>query len=137
MSKYLFIILANLRRHNLILKLYFLITNKTSFLFRDYIKIIVSQIVKGVAIACKLYSITKSLLLKDSSKVSCYLFSRIFFMVFFFLAVHFFLIKQILISILCYPLIFILNRLQKNTLTHNCVCRFQKQFRKDLLHNTF
>tara|TARA_R110001592_G_scaffold38190_7_gene126284 strand:+ start:2913 stop:4400 length:1488 start_codon:yes stop_codon:yes gene_type:complete len=62
-------------------------TNKTSFLFRDYFEIIVAQIVIGVAIVCQPHIITKSLLLKDSSKVNSYLFSGIFFMVFFFLVV--------------------------------------------------
>ncbi len=41
----------------------------SSFLFRDYFEIIVTQVVFGVAIVCQPHIITKSLLLKDSSKV--------------------------------------------------------------------
>ena len=62
-------------------------TNKTSFLFRDYFEIILAQIVIGVAVVCQPHIITKSLLLKDSSKVNSYLASGIFFMIFFFLVV--------------------------------------------------
>ena len=62
-------------------------TNPSSFLFRDYFEIIFTQIVIGVAIVCQPHIITKSLLLKDSSKVNTYLFSGIAFMVIFFLVV--------------------------------------------------
>ena len=62
-------------------------TNPSSFLFRDYFEIIVTQIVIGVAIVCQPHIITKSLLLKDSSKVNSYLFSGIAFMTIFFLVV--------------------------------------------------
>ena len=62
-------------------------TNKKSFLFRDYWEIILAQIVIGVAVVCQPHIITKSLLLKDSTKVNKYLFSGIFFMIFFFLVV--------------------------------------------------
>lgn len=62
-------------------------TNPSSFLFRDYFEIIVTQIVIGVAIVCQPHIITKSLLLKDSSKVNTYLFSGIAFMVIFFFVV--------------------------------------------------
>lgn len=62
-------------------------TNSSSFLFRDYFEIIVTQIVIGVAIVCQPHIITKSLLLKDSSKINTYLFSGIAFMVIFFLVV--------------------------------------------------
>ncbi|MEO8773369.1 MAG: sodium:solute symporter [Gelidibacter sp.] len=61
--------------------------NPTSFLFRDYFEIIVTQIIIGVAIVCQPHIITKSLLLKDSSKVNTYLFSGIAFMIIFFLVV--------------------------------------------------
>ena len=62
-------------------------TNKTSFLFRDYFEIIITQIVIGVAIVCQPHIITKSLLLKDSSKINTYLASGIIFMIVFFLVV--------------------------------------------------
>ena len=62
-------------------------TNTESFLFRDYFEIIVTQIVIGVAIVCQPHIITKSLLLKDSSKINTYLFSGIAFMIVFFLVV--------------------------------------------------
>lgn len=62
-------------------------TNKTSFLFRDYFEIIVAQIVIGVAVVCQPHIITKSLLLKDSSKINTYLTSGIIFMIVFFLVV--------------------------------------------------
>ncbi|RLJ96818.1 sodium/pantothenate symporter [Tenacibaculum discolor] len=61
--------------------------NPKSFLFRDYFEIIVAQIIIGVAIVCQPHIITKSLLLKDASKVNKYLFSGIVFMVVFFLVV--------------------------------------------------
>ncbi|MBU2938996.1 sodium:solute symporter [Lacinutrix sp. C3R15] len=62
-------------------------TNASSFLFRDYFEIIVTQIIIGVAIVCQPHIITKSLLLKDSSKINSYLFSGIAFMIVFFLVV--------------------------------------------------
>ncbi|GGW56236.1 sodium/pantothenate symporter [Winogradskyella epiphytica] len=62
-------------------------TNPDSFLFRDYFEIILAQIVIGVAIVCQPHIITKSLLLKDSSKINTYLFSGIAFMIVFFLVV--------------------------------------------------
>ncbi|QFZ54640.1 sodium:solute symporter [Oceanihabitans sp. IOP_32] len=62
-------------------------TNASSFLFRDYFEIIVAQVVIGVAIVCQPHIITKSLLLKDPSKINTYLFSGISFMIIFFLVV--------------------------------------------------
>jgi len=62
-------------------------TNSSSFLFRDYFEIILTQIIIGVAIVCQPHIITKSLLLKDSSKINTYLFSGIAFMIVFFLVV--------------------------------------------------
>lgn len=62
-------------------------TNTSSFLFRDYFEIIITQIVIGVAVVCQPHIITKSLLLKDSSKINTYLFSGISFMIIFFLVV--------------------------------------------------
>ena len=62
-------------------------TNESSFLFRDYFEIIITQIVIGVAIVCQPHIITKSLLLKDSSKINTYLASGIIFMIVFFLVV--------------------------------------------------
>lgn len=62
-------------------------TNTSSFLFRDYFEIIVAQVVIGVAIVCQPHIITKSLLLKDPSKINTYLFSGISFMIIFFLVV--------------------------------------------------
>ncbi|RSK41884.1 sodium:solute symporter family transporter [Mangrovimonas spongiae] len=61
--------------------------NTTSFLFRDYFEIIIVQAIIGVAIVCQPHIITKSLLLKDSSKINKYLFSGIMFMIVFFLVV--------------------------------------------------
>ena len=62
-------------------------TNETSFLFRDYFEIIFAQIVIGVAIVCQPHIITKSLMLKNPSKVNMYLLSSIFFMSIYFLVV--------------------------------------------------
>jgi sodium/pantothenate symporter len=62
-------------------------TNESSFLFRDYFEIIFVQIVIGVAIVCQPHIITKSLMLKNPSKVNMYLFSSIFFMLIYFLVV--------------------------------------------------
>jgi len=62
-------------------------TNETSFLFRDYFEIIVTQIVIGVAIVCQPHIITKSLLLKDPTKINKYLLSGILCMIVFFLVV--------------------------------------------------
>lgn len=62
-------------------------TNSSSFLFRDYFEIIITQIIIGVAIVCQPHIITKSLLLKDATKINSYLFSGIVFMIVFFLVV--------------------------------------------------
>ncbi|MGO4905676.1 sodium:solute symporter family transporter [Flavobacterium sp. W20_MBD1_R3] len=62
-------------------------TNESSFLFRDYFEIIFAQIVIGIAIVCQPHIITKSLMLKNPSKVNMYLFSSIFFMTVYFLVV--------------------------------------------------
>ena len=62
-------------------------TNPSSFLFRDYFEIIVTQVIIGVAIVCQPHIITKSLLLKDAKKINSYLFSGIVFMIVFFLVV--------------------------------------------------
>lgn len=62
-------------------------TNSQSFLFRDYFEIVVVQIVIGIAIVCQPHIITKSLLLKDQTKVNSYLFSAIAVMVVFFMVV--------------------------------------------------
>ncbi|MBX9886375.1 MAG: sodium:solute symporter [Flavobacteriaceae bacterium] len=62
-------------------------TNESSFLFRDYFEIIFAQIVIGVAIVCQPHIITKSLMLKNPSKVNMYLLSSIFFMSIYFLVV--------------------------------------------------
>lgn len=62
-------------------------TNPNSFLFRDYFEIIFAQIIIGIAIVCQPHIITKSLMLKDQSKINSFLFSGIFFMIFFFLVV--------------------------------------------------
>lgn len=59
-------------------------TNASSFLFRDYFEIIFCQIVIGIAVVCQPHIITKSLLLKDQSKINSYLFSGIVFMLVFF-----------------------------------------------------
>nr|WP_299032403.1 hypothetical protein [uncultured Tenacibaculum sp.] len=45
-------------------------TNPSSFLFRDYFEIIVTQMIIGVAIVCQPHIITKSLLLKDAKKIN-------------------------------------------------------------------
>ncbi|MGJ5641344.1 sodium:solute symporter family transporter [Formosa sp. S-31] len=62
-------------------------TNRTSFLFRDFFEIVVVQIVIGIAIVCQPHIITKSLLLKDQTKVNSYLFSAIAVMLVFFMVV--------------------------------------------------
>ncbi len=49
------------------------LTNSSSFLFRDFFEIVVSQIVIGVAIICQPHIITKSLLIKSDSGVKKYL----------------------------------------------------------------
>ena len=48
-------------------------TNDSSFLFRDYFEIIVTQAIVGVAIVCQPHILTKSLLLKKDSDVNKYL----------------------------------------------------------------
>lgn len=62
-------------------------TNSSSFLFRDFFEIVVVQIVIGIAIVCQPHIITKSLLLKDQTKVNSYLFSAIAVMLVFFMVV--------------------------------------------------
>jgi sodium/pantothenate symporter len=59
-------------------------TNETSYLFRDYYEIVLSQIVIGVAIVCQPHIITKSLLLKDQKKVNVFLVSAIAFLIVYF-----------------------------------------------------
>lgn len=48
-------------------------TNETSFLFRDFFEIVVTQIIIGIAIICQPHIITKSLLLKSEKDVNKYL----------------------------------------------------------------
>jgi sodium/pantothenate symporter len=48
-------------------------TNARSFLFRDYVEIVLAQIVVGVAVICQPHIITKSLLLKHDRDVNRYL----------------------------------------------------------------
>lgn len=49
------------------------LTNSSSFLFRDFFEIVISQIVIGVAIICQPHIITKSLLIKSDAGVKKYL----------------------------------------------------------------
>ncbi len=49
------------------------LTNQKSFLFRDFVEIILAQIVVGVAIVCQPHIITKSLLLKSDRDTNRYL----------------------------------------------------------------
>lgn len=63
-------------------------TNTKSFLFRDYFEIIFCQMVVGIAIVCQPHIMTKSLLLKDPTKVNSYLFFAIASMsIFFFIVI--------------------------------------------------
>tara|TARA_Y100001935_G_scaffold255672_1_gene271324 strand:- start:148769 stop:150307 length:1539 start_codon:yes stop_codon:yes gene_type:complete len=48
-------------------------TNDSSFLFRDYFEIIVTQVIVGIAIICQPHILTKSLLLKKEEDVNKYL----------------------------------------------------------------
>lgn len=62
-------------------------TNNSSFLFRDYFEIIITQMVVGVAIVCQPHIITKSLLLKNDSDVNRYLITASIVQMIFFLVV--------------------------------------------------
>lgn len=62
-------------------------TNDSSFLFRDYFEIFVTQIIVGVAIVCQPHIVTKSLLLKDDASVNRYLTVGIGVQLLFFLVV--------------------------------------------------
>lgn len=62
-------------------------TNESSFLFRDYFEIFVTQIIVGVAIVCQPHIVTKSLLLKDDASVNRYLTVGIGVQLLFFLVV--------------------------------------------------
>jgi len=62
-------------------------TNDSSFLFRDYFEIFVTQIIVGVAIVCQPHIVTKSLLLKDDASVNRYLTVGITVQLLFFLVV--------------------------------------------------
>lgn len=48
-------------------------TNDSSFLFRDFFEIIVTQVIVGIAIICQPHILTKSLLLKNDKDVNKYL----------------------------------------------------------------
>ncbi len=61
--------------------------NKTSFLFRDFYEIFISQAVIGIAIVCQPHIITKSLLLKEEKDVNKYLITGITVQMLFFLVV--------------------------------------------------
>ncbi len=61
--------------------------NPSSSLFRDFFEIFVCQAVIGIAIVCQPHIITKSLLLKDDSKVNTYLFAGVVVQSTFFLVV--------------------------------------------------
>ena len=62
-------------------------TNESSFLFRDYFEIFITQIIIGVAIVCQPHIITKSLLLKTDKDVNRYLVTGIIVQFIFFLVV--------------------------------------------------
>jgi len=62
-------------------------TNGSSFLFRDYFEIIITQMIVGVAIVCQPHIVTKSLLLKDDASVNRYLTVGIAVQLLFFLVV--------------------------------------------------
>lgn len=59
-------------------------TNESSFLFRDYFEIGISQIIVGIAIVCQPHIITKSLLLKTDRDVNRYLVSGVITQMIFF-----------------------------------------------------
>lgn len=62
-------------------------TNDSSFLFRDYFEIIITQMVVGIAIVCQPHIITKSLLLKNDKDVNRYLITASIVQMIFFLVV--------------------------------------------------
>lgn len=62
-------------------------TNESSFLFRDYFEIFITQIIIGVAIVCQPHIITKSLLLKTDKDVNRYLVTGVIVQFIFFLVV--------------------------------------------------
>lgn len=62
-------------------------TNPESFLFRDFIEIILCNFIVGIAIVCQPHIITKSLLLKSEKQVNKYLSVAIVTMTLFFLVV--------------------------------------------------
>jgi len=62
-------------------------TNQSSFLFRDYFEIFITQIIIGVAIVCQPHIITKSLLLKTDKDVNRYLVTGVTVQLIFFLVV--------------------------------------------------
>lgn len=62
-------------------------TNESSFLFRDYFEIFITQIIIGIAIVCQPHIITKSLLLKTDKDVNRYLVFGIITQTIFFLVV--------------------------------------------------
>lgn len=62
-------------------------TNKSSPLFRDFFEIIICQIVVGIAVVCQPHIITKSLLLKDDSKVNKFLTTAVIAEILFFAVV--------------------------------------------------
>jgi sodium/pantothenate symporter len=62
-------------------------TNDSSFLFRDYFEIFITQMIVGVAIVCQPHIVTKSLLLKDDASVNRYLTVGITVQLLFFLVV--------------------------------------------------
>lgn len=62
-------------------------TNESSFLFRDYFEIFITQIIIGVAIVCQPHIITKSLLLKTDKDVNRYLVTGVVVQFIFFLVV--------------------------------------------------
>lgn len=62
-------------------------TNESSFLFRDYFEIFITQIIIGVAIVCQPHIITKSLLLKTDKDINRYLVTGVVVQLIFFLVV--------------------------------------------------
>lgn len=62
-------------------------TNESSFLFRDYFEIFVTQFIVGIAIICQPHILTKSLLLKSDDDVNKYLIVGITAQLLFFLVV--------------------------------------------------
>lgn len=62
-------------------------TNKTSFLFRDWFEVGIAQIVVGVAIVCQPHIITKSLFLKTDKDVNRFLVVAVVVEIIFFLVV--------------------------------------------------